>query len=304
MKISKRLILTLSIALLGLLFVGANGLWQLHSAQQRMALVQARLIPSISGLNAAKGALADSRLAGYRLSVFSNLADKSELDKAYNDAHANFDKVIADYARNNLFDDTDSKMLEQDKANMETYRQALVPFLAASHAGDMDGVRATLVKGSPLALGAAGVKKGLDDHIAYNQKLIEQIRADSDKAYSSALTLLLSVTVLALLVTAVLGYQLYANITGSLDSMQGTMEGISSSLDLTQHVDVQRMDEVGHTALAFNKLLGQIGSVVGTARSAADAVSTASRQIAAGTSDLNSRTAQQAAALEETAASM
>jgi len=97
------------------LFVGAQGLWQLRDAQQRMELVQTRLIPSVSAINAAKAAVSDSRLAGYRLSVFSNLSDKSALDKAYNDAHANFDKVLADYAKNNIFDETDRKMLEQTR---------------------------------------------------------------------------------------------------------------------------------------------------------------------------------------------
>ncbi len=304
MKISNRLIITLAIALIGLLFVGAQGLWQLRDAQQRMELVQTRLIPSVSAINAAKAAVSDSRLAGYRLSVFSNLPDKSALDKAYNDAHANFDKVLADYAKNNIFDETDRKMLEQDKAAMETYRQALVPFLAASHAGDMDGVRATLVAGSPLALGAAGVKKSLDDHVAYNQKLIEKVKADSDADYSKALTILLAVTAAVLLVVAFMGYKMYHVITGGLDRMQGTMENVSSSLDLTHQVEVERMDEIGHAGVAFNKLLGEIGGVVGTARSAADAVSTASRQIAAGTGDLNNRTSAQAAALEETASSM
>jgi methyl-accepting chemotaxis protein len=304
MKISNRLIITLAIALIGLLFVGAQGLWQLRDAQQRMELVQTRLIPSVSAINAAKAAVSDSRLAGYRLSVFSNLSDKSALDKAYNDAHANFDKVLADYAKNNIFDETDRKMLEQDKAAMETYRQALVPFLAASHAGDMDGVRATLVAGSPLALGAAGVKKSLDDHVAYNQKLIEKVKADSDADYSKALTILLAVTAVVLLVVAFMGYKMYHVITGGLDRMQGTMENVSSSLDLTHQVEVERMDEIGHAGVAFNKLLGEIGGVVGTARSAADAVSTASRQIAAGTGDLNNRTSAQAAALEETASSM
>jgi len=304
MKISNRLIITLAIALVGLLFVGAEGLWQLRDAEQRMALVQTRLIPSVSAINAAKAAVSDSRLAGYRLSVFSNLPDKSALDKAYNDAHANFDKVLADYAKNNIFDETDRKMLEQDKAAMETYRQALVPFLAASHAGDMDGVRATLVAGSPLALGAAGVKKSLDDHVAYNQKLIEKVKAESDADYSKALTFLVVVTVLVLLVVAYMGSQMYNVITGGLNKMQGTMEGVSSSLDLTHQVDVERMDEIGHAGVAFNKLLAEIGGVVGTARSAAEAVSTASRQIAAGTGDLNNRTSAQAAALEETASSM
>jgi methyl-accepting chemotaxis protein len=304
MTISKRLILTLSVALLALIFVGANGLWQLSAAQQRLNLVQARLIPSIEGLNNAKGALADSRLAGYRLSVFSNLDDKSAFDKAYSEAHAKFDEVIATYEKEHIYDDADRKLLEADKANMAAYRQALVPFLAASHAGDMDGVRATLLAGTPLAVSAAGVKKGLDEHIAFNKKLIEDVRSNSDAAYSTAVRLLVSVTAAGLLVTAILALQLYRIIHASLGNIRGTLEQVSQSLDLTHQVKIERMDEIGHTAHAFNQLLRQIAGVVGTARSSADAVQLASQQIAEGTADLASRTAQQAAALEETASCM
>ena len=160
MNITKQLILTLSIALLALLLLGVGGAIQLQRAQERFDTVQNRIIPSIQGLNAAKGFLADSRLAGYRLSVFSNLADKTALDKAVASANTNFDKVIATYRAERLYDATDSKMLDADQAAMEAYRRALVPFFAAAYAGDMDGVRATLLAGTPLAITAAAANLG------------------------------------------------------------------------------------------------------------------------------------------------
>jgi methyl-accepting chemotaxis protein len=315
MTITKRLMLTLSVALLALLFVGANGVLQLQRAQARLDTVQTGLIPSIAGLNMAKNAVSDSRLAGYRLSVFSapapaecpdpcKMPDKASLVKAYDDAHAKFDEILNKYEKENATDDTDRKMVEADREAMATYRKALVPFLAASHAGDMDGVRATLVGGSPLAVGAAGVKKALDDHIAYNNTLIDKVRAESIAAYKSAFTLLVGVIVAALVVTGVLGYQLYRIISVSLSNIQGTLEDVSQTLDLTHQVRVERMDEVGHTAVAFNKLLSDIGNVVGKVRTSTETVSSAAQQIAAGTGDLSSRTASQAAALEQTASSM
>ena len=304
MTITKRLILTLSLALLALIFVGFTGLNQLSRAQARLDLVQTRLIPSIAGLNEAKGYVADSRLAGYRLSVFSNLTDKTALDKAYNDSHTKFDTVISTYEKERIFDDTDRKMLEADKANMAAYRQALIPFLAGAHAGDMDAVRATLMAGTPLALTAGALKKGFDDHIAYNNKLIEDIRVESTAAYSFAFRLMLSVIVLGLLVTGALAWQLYSIIKNSLESIRSTLVNVSQSLDLTQKIPVQRMDEIGHTAVAFNKLLERIAGVIDTVRSATSAVGTASQQIASGTGDLSNRTSSQAASLEETAASM
>ncbi|MYM33496.1 methyl-accepting chemotaxis protein [Duganella sp. FT94W] len=304
MTITKRLILTLSLALAALIFVGVSGLKQLSNAHQRLDMVQTRLIPSVASLNSAKGYMTDTRLAGYRLSVFSNQADKTALDKAYNDAHTKFDEVIADYEKSRIFDETDRKMLEADKAAMAAYRQTLVPFIAGAHAGDLDAVRATLEAGTPLALSAAALKKAFDDHIAYNNKLIEDVRAQSVAQYSFAFRLMVSVIALAVLVTGALAWSLYSTIKSSLASIRGTLEDVSQSLDLTRQIKVERMDEIGHTAVAFNKLLEQIAGVIETVRASTSAVGAASQQIAVGTGDLSQRTSSQAAALEQTAASM
>jgi len=304
MTITKRLVLTLSTALLALLFVGIDGLIQLQRAQQRFDTVQNRIIPSIHGLNAAKSDLADTRLAGYRLSVFSNLADKTALDKAVADANKAFDDVVSKYENERVYDDTDRQLLQADKANMDAYRQALIPFFAAAHAGDMDGVRATLAAGSPLALSAAAVRKGIDAHIEYNNKLVQDVRAESVDAYHFAFESMVAVIIVAFLLAGVLALTLYRNISGSLSNMQQTFEAISSSLDLSQPLRVERLDEIGRTAVAFNQLRGRIVDVIGTVRHTTESVSVAARQIAAGNVDLSSRTEQQAAALEETASSM
>lgn len=304
MTITKRLILTLSTALLALLFVGIDGLLQLHRAQERFNTVQQSIIPSIHGLNAAKGSLADTRLAGYRLSVFSNLSDKSALDKALADANQAFDKSIADYEKDRIYDDTDRRMLAADKAAMEAYRKALVPFFAAAHAGDMDGVRATLVAGSPLAITAAGVKKSIDDHIDYNGKLVDDVRAENEDAYILAFRSMLAVIIIAILLIGVLAYTLYRNISGSLRKIRDTFEDVSASLDLSAPIRVERMDEIGHTATAYNKLRQRIVEVIATVRASTDSVGVAARQIAAGNIDLSSRTEQQAASLEQTSSSL
>ena len=304
MNITKQLILTLTIALLALLLLGAGGAIQLQRAQERFDTVQNRIIPSIQGLNAAKGFLADSRLAGYRLSVFSNLADKTALDKAVADANTNFDKVIATYRAERLYDATDSKMLDADQAAMEAYRRALVPFFAAAYAGDMDGVRATLLAGTPLAITAAAAKKSMDDHIAYNNKLVDDVKAESLAAYDTAFNTMLAVLGVAVLLTGALAWHIYRTISGGLGNIEHTLERVSASLDLSAAMPVERMDEVGRTATAFNKFLERIVDVIATVRTSADTVSVAAAQISAGNADLSVRTEQQASSLEETASSL
>ena len=304
MNITKQLILTLTIALLALLLLGAGGAMQLKRAQERFDTVQNRIIPSIQGLNAAKGFLADSRLAGYRLSVFSNLADKTALDKAVADANKNFDQVIATYRSERIYDATDSKMLDADQAAMEAYRRALVPFFAAAYAGDMDGVRATLLAGTPLAITAAAAKKSMDDHIAYNNKLVDDVKAESLAAYDTAFNTMLAVLGVAVLLTGALAWHIYRTISGGLGNIEHTLERVSASLDLSAAMPVERMDEVGRTATAFNKFLDRIVDVIATVRTSADTVSVAAAQISAGNADLSVRTEQQASSLEETASSL
>ncbi|MDR9836487.1 methyl-accepting chemotaxis protein [Herbaspirillum huttiense] len=304
MTITKRLILTLSTALLALLFVGADGLWQLQRAQQRLELIQNRIIPGMDSLNLLKGYLADSRLAGYRLSVFANLPDKTALQKAVDASNKALDEEFAHYERDLIFDEKDRALIQADKANIEAYRKALVPFFAAAYANDMDGVRATLQAGTPLAVSAAAAKKGFDDHILVGRQMIDTVKQESDAAYVFALRAMIAVIVVAVLLTGVLGIRTLRSVTRSLGKIQQTFEHVSQTLDLSRPVPVERMDEIGRTAAAFNKLLARIVDVVATTRTSTDSVTVAARQIAAGNADLSARTEQQAAALEESASSL
>ena len=99
-------------------------------------------------------------------------------------------------------------------------------------------------------------------------------------------------------------FVLSRSILRSLKSIQGTLQAASESLDLSKRVPAAGRDEIGQTAQAFNHLMERVSTVMFTVRETVESVSTASKQIAAGNTDLSSRTEQQAASLEETAASM
>lgn len=304
MNITKRLILNVSVALSALVFVGSYGLIQLNKAQKRFDSVQNNIIPSINALDAARAYVYDARLAGYRLSVFSNLADKAPFQKAVDAANKNLDDALSNYEKNFVSDETDRKMLAEDKANVETYRVQVKAFFDAAHAGDMDGVRATLVAGTPLAKASGALKKGLDDHIAYQNKLVEEMGKQNTDAYTFAFRLMIAVVVGSLLLTAAIAAHLFSTIKSSLNNIQATLERTSASLDLTQRAPVARMDEVGVMATAFNKLMENVLAAINTVRTATESVGLASKEIAAGNLDLSSRTEQQASSLEETASSI
>jgi two-component system chemotaxis sensor kinase CheA len=65
-----------------------------------------------------------------------------------------------------------------------------------------------------------------------------------------------SVTAVGLL--TVIGFLLYRQITRPISRMQTMMSEIATSQDFTRRLPVQRMDEVGHSMVAFNEMIEKI----------------------------------------------
>jgi methyl-accepting chemotaxis protein len=153
----------------------------------------------------------------------------------------------------------------------------------------VEGAKSVLMAGAVHDTRAT-LAGGLDTHVAYKVKLGHDLRDLNNTAYSQAFWVLVSCMVVALAVSGGLGLQLYRLITAGLNNIQRTLQQVSQSLDLTHTAKVERMDEIGHTATAFNALLARVAEVVGEVRHSAGSVSVASRQIATGNTDLSQRT--------------
>ncbi|CAM8653164.1 MCP_signal domain containing protein [Comamonadaceae bacterium] len=118
--------------------------------------------------------------------------------------------------------------------------------------------------------------------------------------WSSAVGSLVIAVVAVLLIGAVL-----TQVLGRLVVLKDAMQDIGSGQgDLTRRIETSGNDELAAIATGFNQFVDKTQGVLKQVRSSADAVATASAEIAQGNNDLSARTEQQASALEETAASM
>ncbi|CAB3805853.1 methyl-accepting chemotaxis protein [Pararobbsia alpina] len=304
MTLSRRLLLTLSIALVALLLVGSLGLWRLNQAQQRFKYVQVNIIPSIKDLEDAKSDIGGYVRLNYQYVLSTDDAGRAAIEQAINALDKRVDQHIATYQRDDISDDTDRQMLEADKAHLAAYRAARQSLAVKARGGDLAGAEAMLMDSGTVRKAFAALATGLDDQIVYDQKLGTDLGDANNAAYAQAFWLLVSCMVVALAVSGGLGLQLYRLITAGLNNIQSVMQQVSHSLDLTRTAKVERMDEIGHTAAAFNALLARVAEVIGQVRHSVGSVSVASRQIATGNTDLSQRTEEQAASLEETASSM
>jgi two-component system chemotaxis sensor kinase CheA len=99
--------------------------------------------------------------------------------------------------------------------------------------------------------------------------IVETLRVEKNREKDEAITALnrtlattttaiAIVTGIAILLLTTVGSLLYRQITRPLSRMQAMMSEIASSQDFTRRVPVGRMDEVGHSIVAFNGMIEKI----------------------------------------------
>jgi methyl-accepting chemotaxis protein-1 (serine sensor receptor) len=107
----------------------------------------------------------------------------------------------------------------------------------------------------------------------------------------------------ALIVGAALAMFIVRGLLRSIASLSRTITPIARG-ELGAPIEDGGANEFGQLLSQMRSMDGMLGTVIGKARETADALGEAARQLSQGNDDLNRRTQEQAAALEETAASM
>jgi two-component system chemotaxis sensor kinase CheA len=79
-----------------------------------------------------------------------------------------------------------------------------------------------------------------------------------NETLSTTTTAIAVVTGIAIILLTSIGSLLYRQITRPLSRMQGMMSEIASSQDFTRRVPVGRLDEIGHSIVAFNGMIEKI----------------------------------------------
>lgn len=117
------------------------------------------------------------------------------------------------------------------------------------------------------------------------------------------LWLLLSGLSVLAIAAFVLAISITRNVIASLQTSLNMARTVAKG-DLTSVADINGTDEVQQLLQALNDMNGNLVHIVSQVRNSTNSIATAAGEIAAGNRDLSGRTISQAAALEETAASM
>jgi methyl-accepting chemotaxis protein len=139
--------------------------------------------------------------------------------------------------------------------------------------------------------------------VDYQTARNEEDQADGLARYERASMLLWSVTGLASVLAAAIGWLFTRSITRPMRQAVAIARTVAAG-DLTSRIEVDSTDETGELLTALKAMNESLRTIVHQVRDGTRTLATAADEIATGNLDLSSRTEQQASALEETASSM
>ncbi|WP_305010808.1 Tar ligand binding domain-containing protein, partial [Acidovorax sp. FJL06] len=205
------------------------------------------------------------------------------------------------YLATNLADEEKKLASQFEKSRGIFVNEGLRPLLAEMKAGNMDSARdMAMKKVAPLFQQAM---KDSDALIKFQYTLATNNFEESNAIFENRRNLSIAALVLSALAAAIFGWFLIRGIKQSIDQAVVVSRAVASG-DLTKSIDSVGKDEVSEVLKALAEMQGNLTQIVSRVRLGADAVSTASAEIAQGNHDLSARTESQASSLEETAASM
>ncbi|NLR74738.1 methyl-accepting chemotaxis protein [Leeia aquatica] len=291
MTLTRRLMLTLSTAIAGLLLVGVTGLVQSSRMHDEITNLADNYVPSIEAV-----ADMDRQALLIRTFVLQHIlnpdaAKMAALDQEIAKTDKALDATLDYYQKNLASDDKDRQLLEADRALLAQYREKRQITLELSRTGKKDEARtnAATVAGPRLQALMDGIKA----HIAYIHGQTEQAHENASARYQQGRLWSIIITLLALGLSTVLALWLIKAIRTPLQQLKATVSKVSQQLDFTSRSQVLHQDEIGETVTAFNTLLERLQANLQQLYGGAGEVAVAAQQMAQTASQLSQSASKQ-----------
>ena len=300
MTFARKLYRLIAGAVLGLASLGTIGARQIDEVFDAASYASKNSLPSIERLDEVSVGLYRTRILTWRHIAAEAPAEKSRLAEQIAALKKNQATALDAYLLKDVSNDTDREMTSESKSALERYFKANAEVLAFSSAGDAAAARAR-----QMAIQATidAAEQRLNDQRSYNIELANKasVRAAStrDNAYLTAIGIAVATT----LAIALAGYWLVRQMVAGLEASIALADAVANG-DLTARIETDGSDEVARLQRALSLMGEKLTSAIGDVKHSADAIATASREIASGNMDLSARTEAQASSLEEAASSM
>jgi methyl-accepting chemotaxis protein len=280
LSISRRLALGFLVVVLCMVGLTATGVWRVETINNHLTTIndlnsvkQRYAINFRGSVHDRAIALRDVVLSGTPAEVQKEIETIDTLAAKYTDSAGPMDEMFA--GAGNVNEDEIAALEEIKRIEAETM-PLIEGVIDLKVAGADDQALAVLaIQAKPLFvewLGAINVLIDMEE--AMNAQLSDDARGTA----SEFLQLMVVICAAAALLATVIAWRTTKGITGPLAQVEIAMAAVAEG-DLTQRIEVRGRDEVGRTAESINSALASIAEVMGTFRTAIEALTTASRRV-------------------------
>ncbi len=137
----------------------------------------------------------------------------------------------------------------------------------------------------------------------FQKELAEISGKQAAETASSAKTLVLTISIIAVILTVLFAWWLTRSITRPLAEAVGVANQLAEG-NLNIKINVDSKDETGQLQAAMQNMVAKLSEIITAVRSSADALASASEEISATAQSLSQASSEQAASVEETSASI
>jgi methyl-accepting chemotaxis protein len=143
----------------------------------------------------------------------------------------------------------------------------------------------------------------VDELIKFQVDTMNKDGKAAGESAEAAKTLLMTLSIVAALLTALFGWFITRSITRPVGEALAVTQRLADG-DLTVTIDDISKDEIGQMLSAQQGLIAKLNQIIGEVKGAADNLSNASGQVSATAQSLSQSSSEQAASVEETTASI
>ncbi|PLP98900.1 ATP-binding protein [Cupriavidus pauculus] len=255
MTIRQRIVLLIVLMCLALAAIGGYAVLQTRSSASEVKQVTEGVVPSALASADIVSLVKDIQLATMTL-VYA--PDANLLAQAQEDLKARQTALGDALARqaNNAVTHAQKGLLAQANESLTNYFDAIRETAEMKAAGRDEIAQAFLF--ANVARYRDEMEKIVDTlRVEKNREKDDAIAALNGNLASAAGTIGL-VSAAAVVLLSMIGWLLHRQIARPLTRMQSTMSDIAASQDFTRRIEVGRMDEIGHSIVAFNQMIERI----------------------------------------------
>jgi len=303
MTISKKMILLVMSALLGIILLSGIAYQQMNQVYTAANFANVNSVPSIVALNKLRNAVNTQIQLVYTHILTTDDKTMAEIDATIKTNRNDIQAAIDDYAKL-LADDEDRQLLDADRKGIADFLQGAEAVLVLSRTNQNEQARDGMIK---LTLNVINpLRDTLNKHRDYNVKMANDAGLSAEATRQQATLISITVSVITLIVIALIGGLITRNLLRQLGGEPAYAADVVSRIaagDLTTTVDTKPGDTSSMLA-AIKTMVEKLGQIIGEVRSNADSLSSASEEISATAQSMSQGASEQAASVEETSASM